>query len=236
MKIIQYTVKGLLFILFIGTVFTSCSKSESVPDNQPPNSFNLISVADGATDIGLEPQLKWEAATDPDGDQVTYQVYLDAQNPPQTSIVNNLDVNTFTVDEALHPKTTYYWKVVAKDKNGKTTESDISSFTTRDMTNAEAIIGKWFYESISGQPPLSACNKRSFLHFTEELSLRNEIFSQGSSKICGREFSSEYNYEVNGDQLRLSNKGVDETYLIESITDTELVLLIRGESYTFRKE
>lgn len=236
MKTIQYTAKGLLFILFIGTVFTNCSKSESAPDNQPPNSFNLISVADGATDIGLEPQLKWEAATDPDGDQVTYQVYLDAQNPPQTSIVNNLDVNTFTVDEALSPATTYYWKVIAKDINGKTTESDVSSFTTRDMTNAEAIIGKWFYESISGQPPLSACNKRSFLHFTEELSLRNEIFSQGSSKICGREFSSEYNYEVNGDQLRLSNKGVDETYLIESITDTELVLLIRGESYTLRKE
>lgn len=211
----------------------SCSKEDG-PINRSPNSFNLIELPKGATDIGLQPQLKWEAAIDPDGDQVTYQVYLDAQNSPQTSIVNNLDVNTFTIEDALQPETTYYWKVVAKDINGKTTESDISSFTTRGLTNEETIIGKWFYVSISGQPPLSDCNKRSFLHFTKELSVRIEIRSQGgSSKACGTESSSDHIYKVNGDKIALDN-GVN--ILIESINDTELELLIEGYHYTFRRE
>lgn len=234
MKTIRYTAKRLLFILFIGAVFSSCSKSESAPESRPPNSFNLIEVPNGATDIGLQPQLKWEAAIDPDGDRVTYQVYLDAKNPPQTSIVNNLDVNTFTIEDALQPETTYYWKVIAKDTQGNTTESNVVSFTTRAPTNEEAIIGKWFYESISGKPPLSDCNKRSFLHFTTELSVRIEIRSQGgSSKACGIESSSNHIYEMNGDEIALDN-GVN--ILIGSINDTELVLLIEGYHYTLRRE
>jgi|SRR5690606_1380041 len=211
----------------------SCSKDDE-PGNRPPKSFKLIEVADGATDVELQPQLKWEAATDPDGDKVSYQLYLDADNPPQTSIANNLDVNTLTIEDALQPKTTYYWKVVAKDINGKTTESDVFSFTTREKTTEETLIGKWFYESIEGRPPLSDCNKQSFFHFTTDLSLRIETRSQDSySEICGMVSSSDFTYELNGNIITLDN---GENIVIGSITDTELVCLIGGRYYTFRKE
>lgn len=230
--------KALHYLKYAGLLLCStlllisCSKKDE-PINRPPNSFSLIEVPNGATDVGLQPQLKWEAATDPEGDQVTYQVYLGAQNPPQTSIVNNLNVNTLTIEDALQPETTYYWKVVAKDTQGNTTESNVASFTTREKTTEEAIVGKWFYESISGQPPLSACNKRSFKRFTTELSVHDEVYSQDGGKVCEITSSVVRSYEINGNKITIDN-GV--TRVIESITDTELVLLISGYHYTFRKE
>ena len=165
MKTFQLKFKTLFILFLVGFAFASCSKDDGdtpdpEPKNQAPNSFDLMEVADGAD---LQPQLSWEAAKDPDGDDVAYQVYLDSQNPPENPIASNLEINSFNVEDTLHPETTYYWKVIAKDVNGNSTESDITSFTTREMTTGEALVGKWFFENIEDEPDLSVCNKRSFM-------------------------------------------------------------------------
>lgn len=55
--------------------------------------------------------LSWETA-DPDGDELTYDLYFGSSNPP---VLLEKELKTNTYDVALEPSTTYYWKVVAKD-------------------------------------------------------------------------------------------------------------------------
>lgn len=230
---IKYT--GILLCSML-LLFAGCSKSEPEPENRPPSSFSLTEVPNGATDVRLQPQLEWEDATDPDGDQVTYQIYLDTQNSPQTSIANNLGMSTFSIEEALQPATIYHWKVIAKDINGKTTESDISSFTTRGLTNAEKLPGKWFFESVSEQPPLSDCVKQSFYLFTEDLHYLSEQYSEDSNGDCTKQLVVGGAYEVESHQVKFAAQNGFSTWGIVSMTGTELVLDASGETYTFKKE
>ena len=234
-KSMQSKFKTLLFLLLAFTL-SNCSSDDSVA-NQAPNSFNLIDVADGATDISLQPQLSWEAATDPDGDSVTYQVYLDTQNPPQTSIANNLNAKTFSVENEIQPEVDYYWKVIAKDSNGNATESDIASFTSRELTTAEAILGKWFFDSQAGQPPLPECKKSSFLKFTDDLFLQLTGYGENTNGDCVVENSNNGTYEVIGRyEIEITIDGSAEIWDIISRSETELVLETPSSRVTLIKE
>lgn len=238
MKIYQIKLKTIILILLTSFAFTSCSSDDDgvtglEPENHAPNSFNLNEVADGAT----QPQLSWKAATDTDGDDVTYEVYLDTENPPQNSIANNLGVNAFSIEEDLQPETTYYWTVVATDTNGNSTESDIASFTSRDKTTAEAIVGKWFYESAVGQPALTTCQKKSFFLFTEDLFFQLKEYYEDSNGDCTNDGAAIGEYEVIGnDQIEITLANNTDIVGIQSLTDTELVLDLGGLILTLTKE
>ncbi len=71
--------------------------------------------------------LDWTDVTDPEGDAVSYDVYLDKQNTPAT-LVATVTTSEFTTS-ALDANSAYYWYVVAKDSSGNFTESQISGFT-----------------------------------------------------------------------------------------------------------
>jgi len=85
--------------------------------NSPPSKPINPNPLDGATGVGLEPTLTWEASTDPDGDELEYDVYFDTSSPPlwrrtvtTPSYYPKDDVGT------LNPSTPYYWRIVAKDR------------------------------------------------------------------------------------------------------------------------
>lgn len=236
MKTIQLKFKTLLILLLVSFAFASCSSDDSV-NNQALNSFNLIEVADGATDVGLRPQLTWEAATDPDGDNVTYQVYLDTQNPPRISIASSLGVSTFSLEDEIQPETIYYWKVVAKDSNGNSTESSAASFTSREMNNAEAIIGKWYLESLEGEASLTACQKNSFYLFSEDSSFLVKRYDVNNDSDCILQDANSGTYTVNSNnQLIIVLNNQSETFQIISLTNEELVLRQDGTTVNLIKE
>jgi hypothetical protein len=103
---------------------------ESNNENLPPNDFSLLTVKDGANDIELTPRLTWSVATDPEGDPVTYDLILDNNINPDTVIATSLNETEFIFNSPLQFSEKYYWKVVAKDSYGNTTESNVFSFTT----------------------------------------------------------------------------------------------------------
>lgn len=105
----------------------------TTPDNRPPNSFSLLTVSSGADGVELKPTLVWEVATDPDNDPVTYDLVMDNNTSPNTLIASNLDETEFTFNSSIQSSEVYYWKVIAKDNHGKSTESSIFSFTTIDL-------------------------------------------------------------------------------------------------------
>lgn len=104
--------------------------------NNGPGSVVLTAPADEATDIALDAPLSWDAVTDPDGDDIVYDVYLGKEATPTTIVSTDQEGTTYNA--TLVSGTTYYWKIVAKDDNGATSESVIWSFTT--INNSPAAI------------------------------------------------------------------------------------------------
>jgi hypothetical protein len=48
--------------------------------NNPPNSFNLIFPADGQEDVEVPTEFRWDPTTDPDGDSVSYDLFVCTQS------------------------------------------------------------------------------------------------------------------------------------------------------------
>ena len=104
------------------------------PANNAPDSFNLIEVANNAVDIDVLPTMfSWEAATDPDGDAVSYSMFLDQEENPTTPLVEDITATNFETTERLGLYETYYWNVVASDTEGATTTSSTNTFSTRGI-------------------------------------------------------------------------------------------------------
>ena len=110
----------------------------TISPNNPPGEFNLTSPTNGATNITHDDVLlRWNTSTDPDGDAVTYDVLLGTNANPTTVVSTEQTGTTFT--PTLTTGTTYYWKVIAKDGNGGTSESAVWSFTTISPNSPPAI-------------------------------------------------------------------------------------------------
>lgn len=132
--------KNLEFLLIIATIltFSGCGVNDdggelgTIPVNLPPNSFSLLTINNGANGVALKPTLTWNVAKDPENDPVTYDLILDHNQIPNTVIASNLSENEFTLSSSVKTSQIYYWKVIAKDNQGNSTESNIFSFTTID--------------------------------------------------------------------------------------------------------
>lgn len=71
--------------------------------------------------------LTW-SGSDPDGDTLSYDVYLGTNNANLSPLSANLSSSSLS-NVSVISGTTYYWKVVAKDGNGNSSDSGIFSFT-----------------------------------------------------------------------------------------------------------
>ncbi len=96
--------------------------------NNPPNSPTDPYPANGQTGIDLNVDLTWNCS-DPDEDNLTYDVYFGTINPPP--LVKSNISKTLYDPGALSIETTYYWKIIAWDPRGASNESLIWNFKTR---------------------------------------------------------------------------------------------------------
>jgi hypothetical protein len=103
--------------------------------NNPPNMSSDPSPTDGATGQSVNVTLSWIGG-DPDGDSVTYDVYLGPNDStPDTMVCNNASsaiCDPGTLDHDTH----YYWQVVARDEHGATTTGPVWDFTTQSTPNS----------------------------------------------------------------------------------------------------
>ena len=103
------------------------------PINNPPSSFSLLTVQDGATEVNFKPTFSWNSAIDPENGTITYDLLLDTSNNPSTVVASEIQETTFTIQNNLTFDEVYYWKVIARDDAENFSESDIFSFTTKDL-------------------------------------------------------------------------------------------------------
>jgi len=104
-----------------------CIKNPGV--NIPPKTVTNIYPGNNSINIALDTFLQW-SCSDPDGDPLIYDVYFGTEiTPPQVATTL---ADTFYTPGTLEYATTYYWKIIAHDDHGNTTEGEVWSFTTLD--------------------------------------------------------------------------------------------------------
>ena len=77
------------------------------------------------------PNLSWTGG-DPDGDNVTYDVYFSHHPGYWEKVAYNLSETWYQIPFLLDFLTTYYWMVVAKDEHGASTPGPIWYFSTEE--------------------------------------------------------------------------------------------------------
>ena len=104
-----------------------CIKSDFTPVNQPPEPPSSPNPENGNTNQSIEIDLSW-TCTDPEGDPLTYDVYFGIETTPP--LITRGHTSTSKYLGTLEWGTTYFWRIVAHDNQGNTTEGVVWSFTT----------------------------------------------------------------------------------------------------------
>jgi hypothetical protein len=112
---------------------TSSTWTFTTKENPPPIiPYNIIPEND-STNIYIDAILSWIGG-DPDGDNVTYDVYLGIdQNPIK---VSSNQTDNFYDPEEMETTTTYYWKIITWDSYGLKSISPLWHFKTSIYTNS----------------------------------------------------------------------------------------------------
>jgi hypothetical protein len=102
--------------------------------NQWPNEPSDPEPEDGATDIDINADLSWNCS-DPDGDELTYNVYFDANDTTPNVLVSENQTGTTYDPGTMEYVTNYYWQIVAWDEHGLSTSGPVWNFTTVSEPN-----------------------------------------------------------------------------------------------------
>jgi len=110
-------------------------------ENSAPSAFELQSPEDDVELTSQTPSFIWHSSSDADiGDQISYNLELGESVDSLSSVYTGTDT-TFT-SAVLSDNTTYYWKVIATDLSGATTENTggYHSFTVNAQNEPPSVV------------------------------------------------------------------------------------------------
>ena len=99
-------------------------------NNTPPSAPNYVYPFNNQTAVPFYETLSWQQASDPDGQELTYDVYFGAVSPPPL-VASNITQTSFATPGPQDFLTTYYWKILVRDSFGAETAGPIRSYTTK---------------------------------------------------------------------------------------------------------
>lgn len=242
----KMVLRPLNYRLFFGVVlssflFFSCSKTEEI-NNRNPEKAVLLIPADKLIDVDIvKPTLEWQSATDPDGDVVAYDLFLDTEENPKSKVIGDLKATSYKLQTDLEINTTYYWRVIAKDGKGGSSESEIHQFTTRERTIQEAIVGQWTMEAVlnDGIPvSLSDCDKKTYYQFNSNGSVSIVTYSiEFTNSPCLPGIPKSGTYTIDNDWNIKFVIGEEDVVGIKvsSITANTLKLMLGSQMVIFKR-
>jgi hypothetical protein len=129
--------KKLLLLLMISLAYTACGGGGGedppptpVPTNKPPGTPTLSTPSNNLLCIDSEVQFGWSAATDPDGDSVSYEIQIATDNQFSQNLITRTS-STTSITISLNEGVAYYWRVKAVDtKNASSSYSATFNFYT----------------------------------------------------------------------------------------------------------
>ncbi|RLL88108.1 hypothetical protein Y696_12640 [Mesotoga sp. H07pep.5.4] len=104
--------------------------------NNPPAVPGSPSPASGSVDQELSIELSW-TCSDSDGDALVFDIYFGSSSSPE-KVASDIVANNWQSGD-LSEGVTYYWKIVAKDSKGATSESSVWSFSTKNSLPADGV-------------------------------------------------------------------------------------------------
>ena len=112
----------------------------STTNNQPPRIPSNPLPNDNTFNVDPETTLSWSGGDPDSGDTVTYDIYFGKTSNPPLVASNYLSLS---YDPGiLDYNSVYYWKIVARDSNGASTEGPIWEFTTKDSDGGNQIVSQ----------------------------------------------------------------------------------------------
>ena len=119
---------------------TSGTIWQFITGNRPPDAPNNPNPANNATSVPITTNLSW-SCKDPEDDPLTYDVYFRTGYWPGPGNLVSINQSETTFDlGTLDNETTYYWKIVAKDDHGNSTNGYVWHFTTNNAETSENMI------------------------------------------------------------------------------------------------
>ena len=105
----------------------------TVTVNSPPSQPTLKEPTNHLVGVDINTlTFDWDDCEDPEGNSITYMLYLSEQNPPV--YWKDVGGSEYSIKSPLKPNTHYYWKVVARDTHGAESEpSVIWDFITKTV-------------------------------------------------------------------------------------------------------
>ncbi|RLF31942.1 MAG: hypothetical protein DRM98_04745 [Thermoplasmata archaeon] len=104
-------------------------------ENYPPNTPSNPHPIDGQLYVEIDTNLSWIGGDPNPGDIVTYDVYFEPNDPTPDMLVSDDQLSTTYTPGTLEYETTYYWKIIATDSHGNSTEGPVWRFTTIEEPN-----------------------------------------------------------------------------------------------------
>ena len=101
-------------------------------DNRPPNKARHPRPANHKSNVDIDIELRW-SCNDPDNDPLVYDVYFGNKSNLLKVISKRPENRYYPISLKNNEK--YYWKIVAYDKNGYSTEGDLWDFVTKGLPN-----------------------------------------------------------------------------------------------------
>lgn len=142
-----------LLTLNYNNTFTMLTVSQAMP-NEAPTAPEPITPAANATDVKVNAQFQWKAATDPDGDALTYKLMV-SDNGGTSWVSATTTATSAKLSNLMAKNTSYVWKVEASDAFGGKAESATSTFTTGEGgAYADGEISRWQTETAGAPMPV----------------------------------------------------------------------------------
>lgn len=142
-----------LLTLNYNNTFTMLTVSQAMP-NEAPTAPEPITPAANATNVKVNAQFQWKAATDPDGDALTYKLMV-SDNGGTSWVSETTTATSAKLSNLMAKNTSYVWKVEASDAFGGKTESATSAFTTGEGgAYADGEISRWQTETAGAPMPV----------------------------------------------------------------------------------
>lgn len=146
-----------LFLLFgcdvqteVKPLTNTTAEEQSITEQKDKANYEivLISPLKNAKNIPEEgTELSWKAyikGTTVEATQLVFQVCFSTDNPPKTIIKDSSGRDFFSETKVktgiLKPNTTYYWQVIAKNKEGELFESEIWNFKTKELQPTKLVL------------------------------------------------------------------------------------------------
>lgn len=104
-------------------------------ENNAPNQPSNPNPTNNTIDVDVNINLSW-VCIDPDGNTLTYDVYLEENDSTPDVLVSENQIETMYNPELFY-NTKYYWQIIAKDELGATTAGPIWNFITESVPKAD---------------------------------------------------------------------------------------------------